>query len=408
MFCYFLLNGAFLIIIVMNRDETLSKLINNGIIDENASTVKLIGKDFSNIMYLVGADFSYLSLVESTLTNINLSNANFRGADLTNANLSNANLRGANFTRANLEGADFSNALLHGVSFTEANTYATEFSPKWKRIINLLVSGVIKEDNLNNYDFSDIRVIQASLSDKNLDNAIFTNSIILDSDFNNSSLKKPIFTNADLSGTSFSFSDLTNAMLGKCILKNVNFYNANLNNATLAGADIAGAVFEKANFCNTDVRGMRVEPYQMESLSKKKGLINFDKIIVRQDTQTKRCILMVDDDAHILKLYRMELEEEGYRIYTAISGKDGIEKFESINPDLVILDILIPDIDGLTLLRMMKEQRPRTPIIMNTAYDYRNDFAVWASEAYMVKCTDLTEIKGIINKLITSSGRTDL
>lgn len=111
-------------------------------------------------------------------------------------------------------------------------------------------------------------------------------------------------------------------------------------------------------------------------------------------------ILVVDDDAHILKLYKIELEDEGYNVVTASNGKDAMERFEAENPDLVTLDILMPDIDGISLLRRMKEMRPRTPIIMSTAYDYRDDFAVWASEAYLVKSADLTEMKEMIKKLL--------
>jgi len=111
-------------------------------------------------------------------------------------------------------------------------------------------------------------------------------------------------------------------------------------------------------------------------------------------------ILVVDDDAHILKLYKVELEEEGYEVVTAGTGKEAMEKFEQENPDLVTLDILMPDIDGISLLRRMKEAKPRLPIIMSTAYDYRDDFAVWASEAYIVKSADLGEMKSMIKKLL--------
>ena len=82
-------------------------------------------------------------------------------------------------------------------------------------------------------------------------------------------------------------------------------------------------------------------------------------------------------------------------------GEQGFKKdFLSFNPDLLILDILMPDIDGIKLLRQMKEKRPRIPIIMSTAYDYRDDFAVWASEAYIVKSAELTELKATIKKLL--------
>jgi DNA-binding response OmpR family regulator len=112
-------------------------------------------------------------------------------------------------------------------------------------------------------------------------------------------------------------------------------------------------------------------------------------------------ILVVDDDAHILKLYQVELQEEGHEVVTASTGKEAMEVFEKEEPDLVTLDILMPDIDGISLLRRMKELRPRLPIIMSTAYDYRDDFAVWASEAYIVKSADLTEVKSMVKKLLS-------
>ncbi len=110
-------------------------------------------------------------------------------------------------------------------------------------------------------------------------------------------------------------------------------------------------------------------------------------------------ILIVDDDLHIQRLYQEELREEGYNVVIARTGKEALDLFEKENPDIVTLDILMPDIDGISLLRKMKEQRPKVPIIMSTAYDYRDDFAVWASEAYIVKSADLTELKKTIKKL---------
>jgi DNA-binding response OmpR family regulator len=111
-------------------------------------------------------------------------------------------------------------------------------------------------------------------------------------------------------------------------------------------------------------------------------------------------LLIVDDDTNIQRLYKEELEEEGYDVVVATTGKDALVMFDEENPDIVTLDILMPDIDGISLLRKMKEKRPNIPIIMSTAYDYRDDFAVWASEAYIVKSSDLSELKKTIKKLV--------
>lgn len=111
-------------------------------------------------------------------------------------------------------------------------------------------------------------------------------------------------------------------------------------------------------------------------------------------------ILVVDDEKNILKLYRAELEDEGYTVITANSGREAMDIFESENPDLVTLDILMPDIDGIQILRQMKERKPDIPIIMLTAYDYRDDFSVWVSDAYVVKSSDLSNLKATIKQIV--------
>lgn len=112
-------------------------------------------------------------------------------------------------------------------------------------------------------------------------------------------------------------------------------------------------------------------------------------------------VLIVDDDPAIRMLYKEELEEEGYDVVTASSGDEALKLFDSEDPDIVTLDILMPGMDGIQVLRHMKEKKPRLPIIMSTAYDYRDDFAIWASEAYIVKSADLTQLKDTIKKLLS-------
>jgi len=112
-------------------------------------------------------------------------------------------------------------------------------------------------------------------------------------------------------------------------------------------------------------------------------------------------VLIVDDDPAIRMLYKEELEDEGYDVIVASSGEEALTLFDSEDPDVVTLDILMPGMDGIQVLRHMKEKKPRLPIIMSTAYDYRDDFAIWASEAYIVKSADLTQLKETIRNLTT-------
>ncbi|MCX7913598.1 MAG: response regulator [Thermodesulfovibrionales bacterium] len=111
-------------------------------------------------------------------------------------------------------------------------------------------------------------------------------------------------------------------------------------------------------------------------------------------------VLIVDDEKNILKLYKAELEDEGYTVVSANSGTEALALFESEKPDIVTLDILMPDIDGIQVLRLMKEKNPKVPIIMLTAYDYRDDFSVWVADAYVVKSSDLTNLKNTIADLL--------
>jgi DNA-binding response OmpR family regulator len=111
-------------------------------------------------------------------------------------------------------------------------------------------------------------------------------------------------------------------------------------------------------------------------------------------------ILVVDDEKNILKLYKAELEDEGYNVVTANSGKEALAVFQQEKPDLVTLDIMMPDIDGIQVLRQLKQENPQIPVIMLTAYDYRDDFSVWVSDAYVVKSSDLANLKATIKQII--------
>ncbi len=115
-------------------------------------------------------------------------------------------------------------------------------------------------------------------------------------------------------------------------------------------------------------------------------------------------ILVVDDEKNILMLYKAELEDEGYEVITANSGREAIELFGTQKPDMVTLDIMMPDIDGIQVLRQLKQENPNIPVIMLTAYDYRDDFSIWASDAYVVKSSDLTSLKETIKEIAEKFG----
>ena len=110
-------------------------------------------------------------------------------------------------------------------------------------------------------------------------------------------------------------------------------------------------------------------------------------------------ILLVDDEEGIQMLYREELKDEGYEVISAYTGEEGLEKFKDEEPDLVILDIQMPGMNGIETLRQMKMINPNLPVILSSAYnEYKQDLGAWASDEYVVKSSDVNDLKDAIRK----------
>jgi two-component system KDP operon response regulator KdpE len=89
---------------------------------------------------------------------------------------------------------------------------------------------------------------------------------------------------------------------------------------------------------------------------------------------TQPLILVADDEPRITKLVTLALAEEGFRVVTAESGHQAIEMAERYRPDVVILDIIMPDLDGFEVMRELQERRP-VPVILLTAKGSTSDKA---------------------------------
>lgn len=110
-------------------------------------------------------------------------------------------------------------------------------------------------------------------------------------------------------------------------------------------------------------------------------------------------ILVVDDEESIHLLYRDELEDAGYEVHSALSGDEALNTLEILKPDLVILDINMPGLNGIDTLRCMKEKIPHMPVILSSAYqEFKQDLASWASDDYIVKSADLSELLDSVRK----------
>ncbi|PHR29022.1 MAG: two-component system response regulator [Desulfotalea sp.] len=112
-------------------------------------------------------------------------------------------------------------------------------------------------------------------------------------------------------------------------------------------------------------------------------------------------ILLVDDEPSIQIVYREEFEDEGYQVLSALSGEEGLKKFEFEQPDIVILDILMSGMNGIEVLRQMKMQRADIPVILSSAFqEFQRDISSWASEEYIVKSGNLDGLKKAVKRLL--------
>ncbi len=116
---------------------------------------------------------------------------------------------------------------------------------------------------------------------------------------------------------------------------------------------------------------------------------------------TQHTILLVEDDQNQRALYHEELTEEGYLVVTADDGRAALKAVQEHAPDLVIMDINMPMMDGLDALSQMMEHDSHIPVIINSAYaSYKDSFSSWSADAYIVKSSDLSELKNTIKRLL--------
>lgn len=108
----------------------------------------------------------------------------------------------------------------------------------------------------------------------------------------------------------------------------------------------------------------------------------------------KHRILIVEDEVNQGLMYEQELTDEGYVVDVANSGKSALEMVDNAAYDLVVMDIGMPEMDGLETLGRMLGRDNKLPVILNTAYpSYKDNFMSWAADAYVIKSSDLTELK---------------
>lgn len=111
-------------------------------------------------------------------------------------------------------------------------------------------------------------------------------------------------------------------------------------------------------------------------------------------------ILVVDDDENNLLLTKLELRDELWEVVTAQNGQEALELLNSDSPDLVILDVKMPGIDGISLLKKMKTMRPDVPMAILTGYDEAAVAVPDEADAFIIKSSSSEEIKAFVRNYL--------
>lgn len=113
----------------------------------------------------------------------------------------------------------------------------------------------------------------------------------------------------------------------------------------------------------------------------------------------KRKILLVDDEVDFMDLMQTRLEANGYDVTTSNNGKDALKKIKEVKPDAVLLDIMMPEMDGLSVLKEIRAGDAALPVFILTAFSNEERVKTAGklnATGFIVKTQDLgAEIKNI-------------
>ena len=123
--------------------------------------------------------------------------------------------------------------------------------------------------------------------------------------------------------------------------------------------------------------------------------------------QTKLRILIVEDEADLRNTLKFNFKEQGYKVNTAANGRVGLEKARAKNPDLIILDLMLPEMDGLTLVRALRQESD-VPVLMLTARSSEMDKIIGlenGADDYLTKPFSLGELLARVRALLRRADR---
>ena len=117
----------------------------------------------------------------------------------------------------------------------------------------------------------------------------------------------------------------------------------------------------------------------------------------------KKRVLVADDEAYVVKVLKDRLIHWGYEVDTASDGEEALEKIECFSPRLVILDLRMPKVDGLEVLKRTKEQNPHISVLVFTASqsdDTKKTCIKWGADGFILKPFNAESVKEKVAELL--------
>lgn len=121
----------------------------------------------------------------------------------------------------------------------------------------------------------------------------------------------------------------------------------------------------------------------------------------------KERILVIEDEVHIADGIRLNLSIQGYEVAIASDGIEGLEKWRKWNPDLIVLDIMLPMIDGFSILKTIRQEDEKIPVLILSARGDTKDKIKglrYGVDDYLSKPFDLEEFLLRVERLLTKKG----
>lgn len=113
-------------------------------------------------------------------------------------------------------------------------------------------------------------------------------------------------------------------------------------------------------------------------------------------------VLIVENNEYQRELYQQELSDAGYVVWLTEDGWKAIDMVRNQRPDIVVLDLHMPGMDGLDALSRLLDVDPKLPVIIYTAYSsYKDSFLSWGADEYLVKSSDITSLTTAIQRVLT-------